>query len=64
MFFSHSVPRAGIPDLERQTLRVRPVAQNDRIATPLDRAVDVGPEHEPVVDGDLEIPIDPHPIGD
>ena len=61
MLLDHAAPLVGVEVLEVQPLAVRPVGEDDRRLAGLGRAEHVGPQDEPVVDGDRHVPVDPHP---
>ena len=64
VFGDHSLPRARVAFLERQTLCVGAVAQDDGIASCLGRAEYIRAQREPVIHRDRGIPFDAHPIAE
>ncbi len=64
MLRHHALPRARVAFLERQTLRVGAVAQDDRITSRFGRAEYIRAQHEPVVHRDRGIPVDAHSVAE
>ena len=60
----HQAPLVGVEVLEDEALAVRPVGQDGRDLAGPERAVHVGPQHDPVVHGDGHVPLDAHPVPD
>src|SRR5262249_40089565 len=58
MFGRHALPRARVAVLERESLRVRAVSEDDRTLALAFRPIDIGPQNEPVVHLDWNVPID------
>src|SRR6478752_9570057 len=64
MLFRHPLPGARISVLKCEALRVRSVAENDRILALFHRAKNVGAQHETIVHRDRHVPVDPNAIAD
>src|ERR1700716_1766561 len=60
----HALPGARIALLERESLGVRPVAENDREPPFALRTVHVRPKHESVVHPDRDVPVHTHPVAE
>src|SRR5919202_1279220 len=60
----HDLPLAAVSHLEREAFAVRAIREEDGIAALLDRAEDVGPQHDAVIHGDGHLPIDAHVVRD
>ena len=60
MLVGHAPPLIGIEVLEVEPLAVRTVRDDDRILAGVDRAEDVGPEHEAIGESDRHVPVDLH----
>src|SRR5262249_44494998 len=58
------LPRGRVALLERESLRVRTVAQQDRMSALVNWAIDVGSQHDSVIHLDGHVPIDPHAVAD
>src|SRR5262249_28386176 len=64
MLGRHALPCARIAVLECKPLGVGAVAQDHWIGAVLDRPEHIGLEHKAVVHGDVDIPVDLHPVAD
>jgi len=62
MFFHHALPGARIAVLEGETLGVRAVAQDHRIAAGGERVKHIGAQHKPVIHRDRHVPVDAHAV--
>src|ERR1700674_4288326 len=62
MLRHHPFPRARIAVLKGEALGIGAVAEDHWIAAVLDRAKDVGPQHQPVIHLDRNVPVDAHAV--
>lgn len=64
MIFDHLIPGTGVTLLKRQTLAVRPVAQQNGMRLIVVGPKNVCPQNQPIVHFDGHIPIDAHAVSD